>query len=532
MGRSASFIPLLVLAAGASAAPTFGPGVSQGPVSAPTIEEASGLAASVFSRGVLWTHNDSGDSARIFALDVQGRLLGTYLLPGANHTDYEDLGAGPGPVAGVRFLYVGDIGDNGASRGSITVYRVPEPAVYERQRLLPPTRALAGVEALTMQYADGPRNAESLFVDPRTGDLYIATKASGSSRLYRAAVGQLVTGGTITLAFVRTIPLAATRMATGATITPDGSAIALRGNGINRLWSRGPTQSVSAAFAGAFTTLPLASEPQGESIAFDAAGADYFTLSEGDGQPLYRYARTSADGPAPTLTLIAPGAAWCYLDTGSDEGTAWRGADFDDSGWSVGEGQLGYGDGDEATTVSFGGVPSARHATTYFRGAFDFAGSGVSGLRLRLVCDDGAAAYLNGTEIARVNLPPGAGGGAFASGQRGVLEDAWQEFDVPPAALIAGRNVLAVEVHQASAADPDLSFDAQLVATPRPCGSTDFDGDGDAATDADIEAFFAVVGGTPCPTGTCGSTDFDLDGDAATDADIEAFFRVIGGGAC
>jgi len=64
------------------------------------------------------------------------------------------------------------------------------------------------------------------------------------------------------------------------------------------------------------------------------------------------------------------------------------------------------------------------------------------------------------------------------------------------------------------------------------CGSTDFDGDGDEGTDADIEAFFAVIGGGACPTATCGSVDFDGDGDEGTDADIEAFFRVIGGGAC
>jgi|GEM_PF-780439 len=64
------------------------------------------------------------------------------------------------------------------------------------------------------------------------------------------------------------------------------------------------------------------------------------------------------------------------------------------------------------------------------------------------------------------------------------------------------------------------------------CGSTDFDGDGDEGTDADIEAFFAVIGGNACPTGTCGSVDFDGDGDEGTDADIEAFFRVIGGGPC
>jgi hypothetical protein len=64
------------------------------------------------------------------------------------------------------------------------------------------------------------------------------------------------------------------------------------------------------------------------------------------------------------------------------------------------------------------------------------------------------------------------------------------------------------------------------------CGSADFNCDGDIGTDADIEAFFACLGGhcpaLPCPA----SADFNADGDIGTDSDIEAFFRVLGGGSC
>jgi hypothetical protein len=64
----------------------------------------------------------------------------------------------------------------------------------------------------------------------------------------------------------------------------------------------------------------------------------------------------------------------------------------------------------------------------------------------------------------------------------------------------------------------------------QPCGSADFNNDGDSGTDADIEAFFACIGGSCCAS--CGSADFNGDGDAGTDADIEAFFRVLAGGLC
>jgi hypothetical protein len=65
-----------------------------------------------------------------------------------------------------------------------------------------------------------------------------------------------------------------------------------------------------------------------------------------------------------------------------------------------------------------------------------------------------------------------------------------------------------------------------------PCGSADFNCDGDVGTDADIEAFFACLSGS-CPPPPCTSNaDFNSDGDVGTDGDIEAFFRVLGGGTC
>ena len=67
---------------------------------------------------------------------------------------------------------------------------------------------------------------------------------------------------------------------------------------------------------------------------------------------------------------------------------------------------------------------------------------------------------------------------------------------------------------------------------PPTCGTADFDGDGDVGTDADIEAFFACLAGTCCPTCWQGGADFNGDGDTGTDADIESFFRVLAGGEC
>jgi hypothetical protein len=71
-----------------------------------------------------------------------------------------------------------------------------------------------------------------------------------------------------------------------------------------------------------------------------------------------------------------------------------------------------------------------------------------------------------------------------------------------------------------------------VVRIPTWCGTADFNGDGDSGTDADIEAFFACLAGSCCPTCWSQGADFDGDGDSGTDADIESFFRVLAGHAC
>ncbi|MFM9963379.1 MAG: lamin tail domain-containing protein [Planctomycetaceae bacterium] len=164
-------------------------------------------------------------------------------------------------------------------------------------------------------------------------------------------------------------------------------------------------------------------------------------------------------------TVIARGAEWKYLDTGSDQGTAWRANAFNDTSWSSGNAELGYGDNDEATTVSFGDDAANKYITTYFRKAFNIADpAGVSQLTLRMRRDDGAVVYLNGTEVARSNMPDGdIAFSTLASG--GADESTFFEFTLDPTLLVVGNNVLAIEIHQVTPDSSDISFDAELIST-------------------------------------------------------------------
>ncbi len=163
--------------------------------------------------------------------------------------------------------------------------------------------------------------------------------------------------------------------------------------------------------------------------------------------------------------LIETGAIWSYLDDGSDQGTAWRALAFDDSLWATGPAQLGYGEGDEATVVSFGPNASNKYITTYLRHSFNVANpAAISGLTLSVLRDDGVVVYLNGTEVLRSNMTAGVYDYLThaSSTVSGSNESRFYKATVNPALLVAGVNVIAVELHQRTATSSDLSFDLRL----------------------------------------------------------------------
>ena len=197
-------------------------------------------------------------------------------------------------------------------------------------------------------------------------------------------------------------------------------------------------------------------------------GAIYYTTDGSDprGSPtahLYQGGATQSD-------LVAKNSTWRYVVTATAAPATWKLTTFSDATWAQGPGQLGYGDGDEATVIGYGGNPAARYMTTYFRKSFTVADPlAVSALKVQLLRDDGAVVYLNGTEVMRSNMHPTnaiAYSTAALTNVSGVDESTfYYEQTISPSLLVAGTNVLAVEIHKISASDDDLSFDCALVAS-------------------------------------------------------------------
>lgn len=277
--------PILAAACANTLVPT-----TPGTVASNALTEISGIVASRRSDGVFWVHNDSGDTARVFAIGADGRDLGEFALSGAGAVDWEDLAAGPGPIAGVAYLYLADIGDNTKTRSSVQVYRVPEPLVDAGVAPGSP-QTLTGVETLTFTYPDGPHDAEALIVDPTNGELFVVTKdlVGGVAQVFLAPAN-LADGSTTVLTQVATVSLGFLHGVTGADVTPNGDVVALRTYVSVVLYPRPAGQSLAQAFSQASCEgASSASEAQGEAIGFTRDGRGYVTVSEGVHPALHQF---------------------------------------------------------------------------------------------------------------------------------------------------------------------------------------------------------------------------------------------------
>ncbi|MBP7936810.1 MAG: lamin tail domain-containing protein [Phycisphaerae bacterium] len=172
-----------------------------------------------------------------------------------------------------------------------------------------------------------------------------------------------------------------------------------------------------------------------------------------------------------SVTLVPKGARWKYLDNGSDQGTAWYAKTFDDSAWKGPQAaRLGYGnDGETSPKLSYGPSASNKYMTYYFRSTFAVGDtSNITELKLRLLRDDGAMVYINGTRVPTphsVDNMPDTWNYLTRASSAGE-EQTYYEASVSPTMLIPNTtNTIAVEVHQVDPTSTDLGFDLELVAT-------------------------------------------------------------------
>lgn len=212
---SLAALALLLVAPLVSAAPAtaaWGAGSILCTHTNPQISETSGLSRSTYKRKVLFLHNDSGDSARFFAVSRSCKTRAVITVRGVKAIDWEDMSSGPGNT-----LWFGDIGDNGESRSSISVTRVKEPKKLRN-------RSVKGT-TFTLAYPDGAHNAEAMMVRPKTGRLFIVTKNRVAGAIYRAPKVLDPSGVNVMTKIADGLP----RGLSGADFAPTGGRFVIRG---------------------------------------------------------------------------------------------------------------------------------------------------------------------------------------------------------------------------------------------------------------------------------------------------------------
>jgi hypothetical protein len=236
------------------------------------LPEASGAAIGNSSATRLWMHNDSG-APELIAVDQAGKVAGRVTVSGARVDDWEAIASGP--CGKGSCLYVGDIGDNNASRKQITIYRLEQPSQ---------SSGSVKADAFHAMYPDGAHDAETLLAS-RDGTLFVVTKGdTGPVAVYRFP-RELQAGKVMTLERVGQ-PIAEKprddgRITDGA-FSADGRWVVLRSHRALTFY-RGDT-FINGDFREAHRVdVSTLNEPQGEAVVF-GAGNTVFVAGEGGGK--------------------------------------------------------------------------------------------------------------------------------------------------------------------------------------------------------------------------------------------------------
>ena len=269
-------------------------GETTGTLEAQRINESSGVAASITSLGMFWTHNDSGDGPNLYLIDAEGRHQATWRVEGAGAIDWEDICSFR--LDEKAFLAIADTGDNDRRRKHVSLYVVEEPSPAEQ---LGQGQSLKVFRRLDFTYRDGPDDCEAVGFDPVSRQFVIVTKrpsgalslTPGPAHVYLLPLASDSAAGPAVLDPVARLPGI---QVTAADVAPDGSGVLVL-TYLDALWfSRTAERGWAEVFAeGSGRWIRMPPRRQGEAVCFEPDGQHVFLTSEGAKQPLWRRAAPS-----------------------------------------------------------------------------------------------------------------------------------------------------------------------------------------------------------------------------------------------
>ena len=272
----------------------YGPGRELCKLAHEVIGESSGLACSRRTPGVFWTHNDSGDDARLYAFDAKGRHLGARLLSGIQAFDFEDVASFT--MEGKHYLLVGDVGNNGLAATVMILYLIEEPDIDPRAE--PQEKEVPVAEVINYAYEDDHRNCEGLAVDPTGKTILLVTKEKQATcYVYALAWPENNPKKVSTARKIATLKIPP---ATAMDVSPDGrrAVVATYGNAYE--YTRGADEDWAEAFSRRPCEIVLPDRIQGESICYGPDGKTLYLTSEKLPTPLWEVReRPAGSSPEP-----------------------------------------------------------------------------------------------------------------------------------------------------------------------------------------------------------------------------------------
>lgn len=259
----------------------YGPPRKIATLASEAVSESSGLACSRRSPGLFWTHNDSGDDARLYLLDVRGRDLGSCLLKDVQAFDWEDIASFR---AGEKsYLVVADTGNNGLAATVHMLYLVEEPEVDPRRGLT--VKEIPVAQVIHFSYADDHRNCEAVAFDPASKAFLLATKElSSECFVYSLPWPENDPKKAFTARQIAKLKLPG---ATAMDVSPDGLRAIVLTYGNAYEYTRGPKEDWGQGFSRSPREIALPERVQGESICYGHDGKTLYLTSERLPTPLW-----------------------------------------------------------------------------------------------------------------------------------------------------------------------------------------------------------------------------------------------------
>ncbi len=291
-------------------------------------------------------------------------------------------------------------------------------------------------------------NTASITV-PKGGNNRFFVRAVDAAGNVSASTGVLnVSTAAPTASFTSSVDRLAVSFNGSASVDPDGSIASYSWNFGDSTSGTGATPTHTYAAAG---TYPVT-----------------LTVTDNMGAQGSTTANVTAVAPPASSVVVDNGQSWRWKYDATAPPAGWNTAAFDSSGWQLGNAVLGFG-GTVATNIDTFATTSLRPRAAYFTKTFTVADpSQWATLTLSTVANDGVVVYVNGTEVARSNIPAGTvTNQTFANAAPSTTKanSTPLVIQVPASALVAGTNVVSAETHLNTRSTADVSFDLKATLT-------------------------------------------------------------------